>query len=137
MTPPENTFWAAVDGIRDRSPRYPREAYAFVMGALADTVRRLPPERVSDPARRHLSGQELLAGVIGLARREFGVLAPAVFREWGVTEGADVGRMVFELVDAGQLTARPEDGPRDFAGIPDLPRLLGAGLSLGDPRPRP
>ena len=132
MTPPEDTFWAAVDAIRERNPRYPREAYAFLMGALADTVRRLPPERASDPARRHLSGQELVAGVIGLARREFGIMAPTVFREWGVMEGEDVGRMVFDLVESGQLSARPEDGPQDFLGVPDLPRLLGAGISLGD-----
>jgi hypothetical protein len=39
--------------------------------------------------------------------------------------------MVFQLIDAGHLSARPEDSREDFDGRPDL---LAA---LGDPRPRP
>ena len=40
----------------------------FVVAALGETVRLLPPERVRDPQRRHLSGQELTAGIIRIAR---------------------------------------------------------------------
>jgi hypothetical protein len=32
--------------------------------------------------------------------------------------GEDIGRMVFQLVDAGQLSARPEDTLEDFRGGP-------------------
>jgi uncharacterized repeat protein (TIGR04138 family) len=69
--------------------------------------------------------------VIALARGEFGVMAQTVFREWGVTRSSDIGTMVFQLIDAGHLSARPEDSREDFDGRPDL---LAA---LGDPRPRP
>ena len=116
----QTTFWDAVDAVRARSGRYAREAYGFVVGALGETVRALPAERLADPARRHLSGQELLAGVIACACAEFGPLAPMVFREWGVTSGEDVGAIVFELVACEQLAARPEDTPADFRGGPDL-----------------
>ena len=116
-------FWVAVDEIRARHPRYRREAYGFVMLALAQVVEGLPADRREDPQRRHISGQELLAGVVGLARAEFGVLAPMVFGEWGLERSADVGEIVFLLVGAGQLSARPEDRLEDFTG-PELAGLL-------------
>jgi uncharacterized repeat protein (TIGR04138 family) len=112
----ETLFRDAVDALRERNARYAREAYVFVVAALGETVRALPPERVSDPERRHLSGRELTDGVIRVAREEFGPLAPMVFREWGVRATEDLGEIVFELVDAGQLSARPEDTRADFSG---------------------
>jgi len=113
----ETTFWDTVDALREAHRRYTREAYGFVVAALGETVRALPPERLEDPERRHLSGRELLAGVVSLARREFGPLAATVFREWGVRASEDVGEIVFELVRAGQLSARPEDTMNDFRGF--------------------
>jgi len=133
----ETTFWDAVDEIRTADPRYRREAYGFVMAALGAAVRALPAERRADPERRHLSGAELLRGVIALARGEFGVMAPMVFRTWGVYSSLDVGEIVFQLVGARQLSARPEDRREDFAGV-DLLGALAQGMDLGVPQsPRP
>jgi uncharacterized repeat protein (TIGR04138 family) len=128
-------FWDAVDRIRDLDPRYRREAYGFVMAALSWTVHALPQERLNDPARRHLSGQELLRGVVALARQEFGVMAPMVFQEWGLRTSADVGALVFQLVEDGQLSAQPEDRIEDFAGGPDLLSALREDLDLGQTLP--
>src|ERR1044072_6364959 len=92
----ETMFRDAVDALRARGSRFAREAYVFVVAALGETVRALPPERLGDPERRHLSGQELTAGVIRIAREEFGSLAAMVFCEWwgrGVTHN---GASVFE-----------------------------------------
>ena len=125
----ETLFRDAVDDLRERGGRFAREAYVFLVGALGETVRALPSERVADPARRHLSGQELVRGVIRLAHEEFGPLAPTVFREWGVTRTEYLGVMVFELVEAGQLSARPEDTMADFTGQDDL-------LAALEPPPR-
>ncbi len=130
----DTAFWDAVDALRARRLRYAREAYGFVVAALGETVAALPAARREDPAARHLSGRELLDGVVGLAAREFGGLAPMVFREWGVLSGEDVGEIVFELVRAGQLSARPEDTPADFQGGPDLLGRL-AGQASGAPAP--
>lgn len=123
MSPDDIPFWVAVDGIRARQPRYSREAYGFVMLALGRVVERLPDERRQDPQMRHITGQELLRGVVDLARAEFGVMAPMVFGEWGLQRAADLGEIVFELVGAGQLNARPEDRREDFHG-PELRELL-------------
>lgn len=119
----EQCFWEVVDAIRDSDPRFRREAYAFLMAALGVTVQALPAERLDDPARRHLSGRELLDGMTRLAKEHFGALAPMVFAEWGVASGEDVGDMVFHLVESGQLSARPEDTLDDFRGY-DLAREL-------------
>jgi uncharacterized repeat protein (TIGR04138 family) len=136
MSPTDLPFWDAVDRIRAVDARYRREAYGFVMAALGRTVRSLPRDRLADPERRHLSGLELLRGVVALARREFGLLAPTVFREWGLVAAADLGTLVFQLVGAGQLSARAEDRIEDFAGGPDLMRALSEGLDLDVPTPR-
>jgi len=116
----EMLFRDAVDELRERGGRFSREAYVFLVGALGETVRALPPERLADAERRHLSGRELVGGVIRLAREEFGPLAATVFREWGVRRTEDLGVMVFELVAAGQLSARAEDTMSDFTGHGDL-----------------
>ena len=126
----ELLFWDAVDRIRETDGRYRREAYGFVVGALGVTVQALPPTRLADPERRHLGGGELLRGVARLARREFGALAPAVFREWGVLTGEDVGYIVFRLVECGELSARPEDTLEDFRGF-DLMGALAANVEVG------
>lgn len=141
MSRSQPTFWDAVDHIRTRAPSYRREAYGFVVAALGHTVDALPADRKADPERRHLSGQELLRGTVELARREFGLMAPTVFREWGVLSSTDVGEIVFQLVEAGQLSARGEDRREDFADGLDLERALSEGMDLGvpgePPRPSP
>ena len=129
----ETLFRDAVDALRERGSRFAREAYVFVVAALGETVRGLPAERLADAERRHLSGRELTDGVIRVAREEFGALAPMVFREWGVRSTEDIGAIVFELVDAGQLSARPEDTPADFTGRGDLLAALAEPLPPASP----
>lgn len=133
MSSNDLSFWDAVDRIREANPAYRREAYGFVVAALGATVDALPAVRRMDPERRHLSGRELVRGVVRLARREFGVLAPTVFREWGVRTGEDVGVIVFALVRAGQLSARPRDTMADFEAV-DLLAAVAVGLDVGRPR---
>jgi uncharacterized repeat protein (TIGR04138 family) len=134
MSPTDVAFWDAVDRIRADGSPYRREAYGFVVGALGHAVASLPRERLDDPDRRHLSGQELLVALVGLARQEFGSLAATVFREWGISSGEDVGHIVFQLVETGQLSARPEDTLEDFLAMPDLLERL-AGAEPGSWRP--
>lgn len=131
----ETAFWDAVDALRAERRRYAREAYGFVMAGLTATVQALPEGRRASQAARHLSGGELLAGIVRLAREEFGAMAPMVFREWGVCASEDVGAIVFELVECGQLSARPEDTLEAFREGFDLMGELGAGSPNGGNRP--
>ncbi|HVP15485.1 MAG TPA: Minf_1886 family protein [Terriglobales bacterium] len=120
------------DPARDGRPRYPREACVFVVLAMDAVAARLPAARARDPQRRHLSGREVLEGVVRLAREQFGPMASTVFREWGVLGGEDVGRIVFALVRSGEVKARPEDSPEDFGGF-DLFAALTEKLEVGAP----
>jgi uncharacterized repeat protein (TIGR04138 family) len=133
MTRSPESLWDAIDRIRATDPRFRPEAYGFVMMALGLTVQALPPLRLEDPERRHLTGPELLDGVVALARREFGAMAPTVFHEWGLRTSADVGDLVFQLVESGQLKARPQDRREDFLPGPPLMQRLGEGHDLGVP----
>jgi uncharacterized repeat protein (TIGR04138 family) len=134
MNSPEIPLWEAIDAIRETDDRYHRQAYAFVVAALGVTVQGLPAERLNEPERRHLSGSELLEGIGSLARREFGALAATVFREWGVLSNEDVGNIVFQLVETGQLSARPQDSIDDFRHAPEILDVL-EGRAVGRPPP--
>jgi uncharacterized repeat protein (TIGR04138 family) len=118
------TFWAGIETLRGPNPRYAREAYAFVLSSLGYASERLPESRRRDPARRHLSGQELLAAFVQHAREEFGYLAYPVLAAWGVRDGRDVGAIVFELIGIQLLSRRPEDRLEDFDHGPDFRTVL-------------
>ena len=111
-------FWEKVHAICERDPRFRREAYEFVMRALEHTT-----ERVVGP-RRHVSGQELLSGIVDLAREEFGDLALTVFDEWGISRSEDFGTIVFALVGEGLLGRQPDDSIHDFSGGIDVRSAL-------------
>jgi uncharacterized repeat protein (TIGR04138 family) len=114
MEPALFDFWERVDTICERDPRFRREAYEFVMRGLEYTT-----ERLTGP-RRHVHGQELLQGLVDLARLEYGELAWTVFHEWGIAGSEDFGTIVFHLVGEGLLGRQPEDRIEDFAGGLDL-----------------
>jgi uncharacterized repeat protein (TIGR04138 family) len=114
MEPAVFDFWERVHAILERDPRYRREAYEFVMRGLEHTTQRVVGQR------RHVSGQELLRGLIDLARHDYGELAWTVFREWGVSSSEDFGTIVFHLVEDGLLGRQPDDSPADFSGGIDL-----------------
>ena len=63
---------------------------------------------------RHVTGQEVLAGMRAYATQLFGPLAAAVWRSWGVRETIDWGRIVFLLVDNGLLNRQEQDTIEDF-----------------------
>ncbi len=86
---------------------FPLDALRFILEALHRVVEGLA-------VKRHISGQELLAGVCALARREFDYLAPVVLDHWGLRRPQDVGRAVFQMVEMGALGKRQQDTPADF-----------------------
>ena len=133
MNSPAELLLETIDSLRHDDPRFRREAYLFVVAALGHAVEAQSPERREDPLRRHLHGSEVVGAAVELARREFGPLAATVFQEWGVVSGRDIGEIVFQLVEAGQLSATPDDSITDFLGCPDLIAALAEPLA----RPAP
>ena len=99
-----------MDRIRMREPRFDERAYLFVLSALEFCQQRLPE-------RRHLTGGELAHACRELALERYGVMAKLVLEHWGIRSTADIGDIVFTLVDLQLLISQPNDSRDDFANI--------------------
>jgi len=73
---------------------------------------------------RHVTGQEVLAGLRAHAIELFGPLARAVWSSWGVRETLDWGQIVFLLVDNKLLSRQESDTIEDFRGGFDFEQEL-------------
>ena len=104
--------------------RYDERAYLVVLAALEFCQQRLPE-------RRHITGQELAAGCRDLALERFGVMSQLVLEHWGIKATADIGQIVFTLVDLGLLLSQPTDTPEDFEGVFDFGRAFGRDYPWG------
>jgi uncharacterized repeat protein (TIGR04138 family) len=101
---------AVMDRLRQRNPRFHETAYVFVLSALHYVI-----EHLGEP--RHISGRELTEGVRDLAIDRFGPMARTVLEHWGVRRTADVGEIVFALVECGILIKQDDDQLDDFEGV--------------------
>ena len=99
-----------MDRIRLREPRFDERAYLFVLAGLEFCQTRLPE-------RRHITGRELAMACRDLALDRFGVMARVVLDHWGVRSTADIGDIVFTLVDLGLLISQQNDTRDEFADV--------------------
>ncbi len=102
-----NELFVKLLAVVESDRKYALGAYEFVFEGLEHTLR-------SIGERRHISGQELCAGLRRLALQRFGMLGKMVFRQWGVTRTADFGEIVFRLVEAGLMGKTEADSLADF-----------------------
>ena len=102
-----------MEQIKLREPRFDERAYLFVLAALEHCQTTLSE-------RRHITGRELAESCRALALDRYGVMARMVLEHWGVRCTADVGDIVFTLVDTGLLLSQPNDSRDDFVGVFDF-----------------
>jgi uncharacterized repeat protein (TIGR04138 family) len=102
-----------LEQLRERHPRFHMKAYLFVLSALQAVL-----EGLGTP--RHIAGDELARGVRDLALERFGPLARTVLEHWGIHSTADVGEVVFALVECGILVKQNEDRREDFRDVFDF-----------------
>jgi uncharacterized repeat protein (TIGR04138 family) len=102
-----------MDRIRLRERRFEEGAYLFVLAALEFCQSRLSE-------RRHISGRELAGACRDLAIERYGVLARLVLEHWGIRSTADIGDVVFTLVDLELLMSQPTDTRDEFVGVFDF-----------------
>jgi uncharacterized repeat protein (TIGR04138 family) len=105
--------------LRARNPRYQEAAYVFVLAALNYVLERLPEPR-------HITGREMAGGVRDLAIERFGPMARTVLEHWGIQQTADVGEIVFALVESGVLIKQDEDSPDDFVDVFEFDDAFGS-----------
>jgi uncharacterized repeat protein (TIGR04138 family) len=109
----EVSFEEALEKIQAKDPRYHREAYLFVRDGLDYTQK-----AIAKDARgrvRHVTGQELTAGIRDYALQQFGPMAKTVLEEWGIHCGEDFGEIVFNMIEVGWLAKTSKDSRADFA----------------------
>ena len=121
-------FDEALDQIVLKDPRYHREAYLFVREALDHTQKIASKGNKTETRQaaatgdivegkvRHVSGQELLAGIRDYALNEYGPMTLTVLNEWGVQRCEDFGELVFNMVENHLLAKTKKDSRDDFKG---------------------
>lgn len=107
---------------------YPLEAFNFVREGLDHTLERVVAVSeaqhrdgaLSNPSARHITGQQLCLGLRDFAILQYGMLAPAVLRHWGITRTDDFGRIVYAMIDGGVMSKTPDDSIDDFHAVFDF-----------------
>ena len=94
-------------------------AYVFLSEALKTAQEIAGSQHVNErlDETHHISGQQLLEGVRVLALRQYGSMAPVVFRHWGLQTTDDFGRMVFEMIERGEMRKSEHDQLSDFHAL--------------------
>ena len=116
---------ALTSRLRPTRLKFHPDAYRFVFEALQYSQEQLKKAaRDAEDDSAHISGPELLAGVRGLGLQKFGMLAKSVFAHWGVKSTDDFGRIVFELIECGEMRKTDRDQLTDFFDVFDFDQAL-------------
>jgi uncharacterized repeat protein (TIGR04138 family) len=114
----QKEFSEIIELIRKEDPRYDRQAYSFMRGALDQTVTTMQMSGLlKSRSSNHVSGPELLEGIRKYALDQFGPLALTLLHAWNIRCCADFGEIVFNLIDYGVLSKTEEDSREDFSEI--------------------
>ena len=105
-------FEEILEKMVETDPRYQRDGYFFLREALDHTQKIVGKAKKGEI--RHVSGQELLAGIRDCALAQFGPMATTVLEEWGIRSCEDFGEMVFNMVENNLLAKTDKDSREDF-----------------------
>ena len=145
--------------LLQRDRRYKVDAYLFVLESLTYAQDTLglgaePPEeelepRAADqapstgrprsgrsrrrPAERHLTGQQLCEAARCYALQQYGFLARTVLGTWGIRSTRDLGEIVFNMIDIGQMRKTRKDKREDFHDVYDFDEAFTRDLSFSVP----
>ncbi|MCR4318421.1 MAG: hypothetical protein NUW37_18930 [Planctomycetes bacterium] len=108
--------------IVDEDPRYNVFAYELVMESFSHLPK---PVSMSLAEEYHLTGREYLELFRDHVKNIYGPLARPVLSSVGINCCADVGNVVFNLVNKGLIRSRPEDSIDDFEEIFDFGETFG------------
>lgn len=96
-----------IETIVTHEKRYSKDAYKFVNAAVNYTVS-------NKNANGHVAAPVLLEGISEFGLKEYSIFYEDIFKLWGINTAADIGNIVFSLIDQNALGASPEDSIEDF-----------------------
>jgi uncharacterized repeat protein (TIGR04138 family) len=148
--------------LLQRDTRYTLDAYLFVLESLSFAQESLgmgeepAPEdlepaageaeqgRESRPrtgrrrrrqAERHVSGQQLCEAARLYGLQQYGYLAPTVLATWGIRRTGDIGEIVFNMIEIGQMRKTRSDRREDFQDVYGFDEAFARDLSFVVPDP--
>ena len=113
-------FEEVIEQITQKDSRYTRDAYLFLREALDHTQKLF----VKKGEVRHVSGKELLEGVRDYALNQYGPMALMVLETWGMKTSADIGEIVFNMVEANVLAKTDQDTREEFKDVYDFAEVF-------------
>jgi len=145
--------------LLDQDRRYSLDAYLFVLEALTYAQETLgfgrePPSEELEPPRadeapggrtrsrprrerrraeRHVSGQQLCEAARQFGQQQYGFLAKTVLGTWGIRSTADIGEIVFNMIDSGQMRKTRSDKREDFHDVFDFDDAFARDLAFAIP----
>jgi uncharacterized repeat protein (TIGR04138 family) len=109
----DEEFYSIISTICGQDSRYYPEAYEFVMEALNFSQKKFKKSK-------HISGEELLAGIRALLLKKFGPMAMPVLQHWGIKSTDDFGNIVYNLVENQVLAKDSHDHYDSFKNAYDF-----------------
>jgi uncharacterized repeat protein (TIGR04138 family) len=116
-------FPEAITIIVSKDGNYRPEAYFFLRTVLDQAFKRHKKGRKGDSSS-HVSTVELLDVFRLHALKEFGPMAITVLEYWGVKNAADLGQMIFHLIEAKVLVKTESDQLSSFADALDFQKAF-------------
>jgi uncharacterized repeat protein (TIGR04138 family) len=116
---PEAAAWTLLseDGVYRKlaasDPRFTFEAYRFVREAVLSAIER----KAGSGPDAHVSGRDVCDEFRMLAIHQYRTAALPTLQGWGIHSTDDIGAVVFRMIEARILGARPEDSPEDFHAL--------------------
>ena len=110
--------------------QYPPEAYEFIQQGLSYTVQKVHGPGKMPKASRHVSGQQLCDGLRELALNQWGMLARTVLGRWNITHTVDFGKIVFSMIEVGQMQKTDHDSLDDFRNVYDFRAAFETGYQI-------
>lgn len=110
-------FFKIVEEICLSDKRYKPDSYEFVLQALHFTQKKLK-------RKGHIAGKELLGGMAQFALDQYGPMARAVLKHWGIAKTDDFGNIVFNMIQAKLLSKSESDSLNDFKDVYDFDAIF-------------
>ena len=119
-----------------RDPRFTFEAYQFVRESLgyAQDVLKFgkesfgpggkPGARSAGERERHLTGPQLCEAVRIYALGQYGYMARAVLKSWGLESTGNIGDIVYNLIEIGWMKKSATDRREDFDNVYDFAEVF-------------